>query len=404
MKKGKEHKPHIGIFGRRNFGKSSFINAVTDQDLAIVSEIPGTTTDPVKKSIEITGLGPAVLIDTAGIDDIGELGTKRIEKSLKTISQIDLAIIVINDNLWDKEEIDLIDKLEDFEVPFFIVHNKSDLARIKNELKTELEEKYNTVVVEFSSIEPEINTIIEAINKCLPDSSYKINQLVGDIISKNDYVVLITPVDSEAPEGRMILPQQQLIRDVIDHDAIAIVLRENEADYFFKTSPITPRLVIIDSQIFELASKMVPKHIPMTSFSIVLARQKGDFETYKKGTPKISELKDGDRVLILESCTHQVTCDDIGRVKIPMWLKKFTNKELEFDMVSGLGSLPREISEYSLVVQCGGCVITAKQIKGRLNTAKKANIPITNYGMCIAYCKGIYNEAIKPFAKEKGES
>jgi len=397
MKKGKDIKPHIGIFGRRNYGKSSFINAVTQQDISIVSDIPGTTTDPVKKSIEISNLGPAVIIDTAGIDDFGELGSKRIEKSKKIISQIDLAIVLINNNECGQEESDLIEQFSAFDVPYFIVHNKSDIEPLNLDFKKEIEEKFKVEILEFSCMNPNIQAIVNAINKLMPQSAYKVNQLIGDLIQKNDYVVLITPIDSEAPEGRLILPQQQLIRDIIDHNAIAIVLRENEAEYFFRTSAILPKLVVVDSQIFELASKIVPENILLTSFSIVLARQKGDFEEYLKGTPRISNLKDGDKVLILESCTHQVTCDDIGRVKIPLWLNKFTNKKLSYDFVSGLSSFPSNINNYSLVVQCGGCVITAKQIRGRLHEAKQANIAITNYGMCIAYCKGIYHRAIKPF-------
>lgn len=401
MNKGKEHKPHIGIFGRRNNGKSSFINALTDQDIAIVSDIAGTTTDPVKKSIEIMGLGPAVLIDTAGMDDSGELGMKRTEKTLKTITQIDLAIVIITQNTWGKEELSLIEQFNELNIPFFIVHNKSDRQPLQTQLRQKLEEEFQTRVIDFSCLTPEINEIVQAINQTLPESSYRINMMIGDIIQKNDFVVLITPVDSEAPEGRMILPQQQLIRDVIDHDAIAIVLRENEADYFFSNMPVKPSLVITDSQMFGKVSAIVPTHIPLTGFSVVLARQKGDFQAYLEGTPKIDTLKDGDRILILESCTHQVTCDDIGRVKIPRWLREFTGKKLEFDIVSGLSTIQRPIDEYSLVVQCGGCMITAKQIAGRLFTAKKANVPITNYGMCIAYCMGIYDRAIAPFLNIK---
>jgi len=398
MKKGKENKPHIGIFGRRNYGKSSFINAVTGQNIAIISDVPGTTTDPIKKSIEIAGVGPVILIDTAGIDDIGELGQKRIEKSINTISTIDLGIIIINNNFWDTEEENLVKQFKEVNIPFFVVHNKSDIEQLNKDFQVQIEQKYNTIVVEFSSAKPNNDLIVQAINKFLPESAYKSKTLIGDLLQYGDIVLLITPIDSAAPEGRLILPQVQLIRDVIDNNAVSIVLKETEVEYFFKTHQnIKPKLVVTDSQIFNHAAAIVPNEIMLTSFSIILARQRGDFIAYLEGTPKISDLQDNSKILILESCTHHVSCDDIGRVKIPKWLREFTGKQLEFDVVSGLSDLQRNIEEYSLVVQCGGCVITAKQIAGRLKPAKDAKIPITNYGMCIAYCMGIYQRAIQPF-------
>ena len=404
MVKGKSNSPHIGIFGRRNYGKSSFINAVTGQDIAIVSDIPGTTTDPVKKSIEIAGIGPCILIDTAGIDDSGELGMKRIQATQKAIATIDLAILIINTNLWGKEEQDLTEKFAEYHIPFIVVHNKSDIEAVKPETKQRLENEFGVPVIDFSALHPDINAIVTQIQNKLPESAYRTNTLIGDLISEGDTVLLITPIDIEAPEGRLILPQVQLIRDVLDNDAMAVVLKEREADMYFRTSNVKPALVVTDSQVFLKASASVPPNVPLTSFSIVLARQRGDFNAYLQGTPYISELKDGNRVLILESCTHHVSCDDIGRVKIPRWLSRFTGKQLEFDVVSGLASLARPIEDYSLVVQCGGCVITAKQISGRLDPAKKKNIPVTNYGMCIAYCMGIYERAIAPFVKTGRDS
>ncbi|MDF1550769.1 MAG: [FeFe] hydrogenase H-cluster maturation GTPase HydF, partial [Bacteroidales bacterium] len=384
MKKGKESKPHIGIFGRRNYGKSSLINRLADQNIAIVSDTAGTTTDPVKKSFEITGFGPVVLIDTAGIDDEGELGQKRIEKSYDAIKTIDLGILVIVNNLIGEFEKKLIDQLKYYKTPFLIVHNKSDIERVTNETVELVKSLYLSELIEFSTIaekewENKRDELIEKIKKTIPESAYKQSSLIGDLVSYGDIVLLITPIDIEAPAGRMILPQVQMIRDILDNDCIAIVLKEREVDAFLKKTGIKPKLAITDSQIFLKADASIPKDIPLTGFSVVLARLKGDFGNYLKGTPKISELKDGDRILLLESCSHHVSCDDIGRVKIPRWLTNFTGKKLEYDVVSGLDNLERDIHEYSLVIQCGGCMITKKQILNRLKPAVEADIPITNY-------------------------
>jgi len=399
MVKGRENKPHIGIFGRRNNGKSSIINALAGQEVAIVSDYAGTTTDPVKKSIEIGGLGPVILIDTAGIDDVGELGKKRVAKTKEILKNIDFALLIIANNIFDKEERDLIDAFNEFAVPFIIIHNKSDINEISEELKRELEH-FKTEIISFS-IYNQINKekIISSILNRMPETAYLSRSLLGDLISYGDTVLLITPIDIEAPEGRMILPQVQAIRDILDNDAIAVVCKEREVDKYFKNMYPKPKLVITDSQVFLKADASIPKEIPLTSFSILLARQRGDFNNYIKGTPHISELKDGDRVLILESCTHHVSCDDIGRVKIPRWLTNFTGKKLDFDVVAGLGALNRNIKEYSIVIQCGGCVLTKKQIINRLKAAIDAGIPVTNYGMAIAYIHGIYYRAIAPFLK-----
>ncbi len=406
MKKGRESKPHIGIFGRRNNGKSSLINRLAGQEIAIVSDVAGTTTDPVKKSFEITGFGPVVLIDTAGIDDEGDLGTKRINKTYDTIKVIDLAILVIVNNQFGDFEKQLIDKFKYYDTPFFIVHSKSDKNPLSNETFELLKSLYNTSAIEYSSInekkwKEKLQEIIKRVQKTIPESSYKTPSLIGDLVQYGDIVLLITPIDIEAPAGRMILPQIQAIRDILDNDCIAIVLKEREVDAFLRKTKIKPKLAITDSQIFLKADASVPKDIPLTGFSVILARLKGDFENYLKGTPKIAELKDGDRILLLESCTHHVSCDDIGRVKIPRWLSNFTGKKLEYDVVSGLDSLKRDINDYALLIQCGGCMITQKQIKNRLKPAIEAGIPVTNYGMAIAWVQGIYNRAIEPFVKQK---
>jgi [FeFe] hydrogenase H-cluster maturation GTPase HydF len=400
MIKGKENKPHIGIFGKRNNGKSSIINALAGQDVAIVSDYAGTTTDPVKKSIEIAGLGPVILIDTAGIDDIGELGKKRVAKTKEVLKHIDFALLVITNNDFTNEEKDLISAFNDFSVPFIIIHNKSDITELSDNLMKQLQQEYKTDIISFSIFnQANKEKIISSILNRMPESAYLSKSLVGDLINYGDTVLLITPIDIEAPEGRMILPQVQAIRDILDNDGIAVVCKEREVDSYFKKMQPKPKLVITDSQVFLKADASIPKDIPLTSFSILLARQMGDFNNYIKGTPFISKLKEGDRVLILESCTHHVSCDDIGRMKIPRWLSNYTGKNLEFDVVAGLGSLPRSINDYAIVIQCGGCVLTKKQIISRLKAAVDAGIPVTNYGMAIAYMHGIYNRAIAPFTK-----
>ncbi len=405
MSKGKESKPHIGIYGRRNNGKSSLINKLAGQDIAIVSDFAGTTTDPVKKSFEITGFGPVILIDTAGIDDVGELGLKRIDKTLASIKTVDLAILVITHNTFGDFEKQLIEEFKKTDTPFFIVHNKSDIASLSENSRTFIVSQSNSAILEFDTIKAgNLEKLIRLIKTTIPESAYKTPSLVGDLISYGDIILLITPIDIEAPAGRIILPQVQAIRDILDNDAVAIVLKEREVDAFLRKTKIKPALAITDSQIFTKADASIPKSIPLTSFSIVLARFKGEFEHFLKGTPKISDLKDGDRVLSLESCTHHVSCDDIGRVKIPRWISNFTGKKLEYDVVAGLDNLPRDITDYALVVQCGGCVITRKQLINRLRPAIDAGIPVTNYGMAIAYVQGIYERAVEPFVKTKQSS
>jgi len=398
MSKGRDNKPHIGIFGRRNNGKSSFINAITGQDIAIVSEVAGTTTDPVKKSLEIPGIGPVVMIDTAGIDDTGDLGRKRVAKTREMLKIIDLAVLVVTHNQFVEEEHQLMSEFLKDDVPCLIVHNKSDLAALSPEFISQASEKYPVPVVSFSARYPEnLDKVIELIRQTIPESAYSKQTLVGDLISYGDTVLLITPIDIEAPEGRMILPQVQVIRDVLDHDGIAVVCKEREVDSYLRRMSPKPALVVTDSQVFPKADAAIPKEIPLTSFSIVLARQRGDFVNYMKGTPRIADLKDGDRILILESCTHHVSCDDIGRVKIPRWLSNFTGKKLEFEVVAGLNKLPGVITDFAMVIQCGGCMITRRQIINRLKPAIDAGIPVTNYGMAIAYVHGIYARAIAPF-------
>ncbi len=407
MAKGRESKPHIGIFGRRNNGKSSFINALAGQDIAIVSDVPGTTADPVRKSMELPGIGPAILVDTAGIDDSGDLGSKRVNRSLAALRTVDMAILLITENSFGQYEQDLVKAFRAQDVPFLVIHNKSDIFPLKPELKDQLEKEYQVLVLEFCALQPSnVEQVIDTLRQVMPETVYNSNRLLGDHLNPGDLVLLITPIDSEAPEGRMILPQVQAIRDALDNDCPVILVKENGLDALIDKLNPRPKLVVTDSQVFEKANAAIPEDIMLTSFSIMLAHHKGDFENYLKGTPKIAELKDGDRVLILESCTHHVSCDDIGRFKIPKWMNKFTGKDLNYDVVAGLGDTPRPMTDYALVVQCGGCVITRKQVVGRLKAAVDAGIPVTNYGMAIAWMHGIYQRAIAPYAKveKAGES
>ncbi len=390
--KGINTQPHLGIIGRRNTGKSSLINAITKQDLAIVSDTPGTTTDPVKKSIEIYGLGPTVIIDTPGYDDVGELGLKRVQKALEVIKLIDFALLVVNNYQIEKEEQEIILKLEETHTPFLIVNNKVDQCEGPTQSSFE---NYNIVNVSATTLFG-IDKLIDKIVKLMPKSAYQSStSILGDVVDPGDQIVLITPIDSAAPEGRLILPQVQTIRDILDHQAIAIVLKETEIEDYLKKNT-KPNLVITDSKIFPEVSKMIPDEIPLTSFSIILAHQKGDFYSYLKGTKAIENLQNEDHILILESCTHTTSCDDIGRVKIPNWLKEYTKKKLHFTVISGLDPIP-DYSQFKLIVQCGGCMITKRQIMNRLQPAINAQIPITNYGMLIAYVSGIFYRATAIF-------
>ncbi|TRX72294.1 [FeFe] hydrogenase H-cluster maturation GTPase HydF [Carboxylicivirga sp. M1479] len=396
---GKERTPHIGIFGKRNNGKSSLINCLAKQEIAIVSDFAGTTTDPVKKSFEISGFGPVVLIDTAGIDDVGELGKKRIKKTREAIKLVDLAVLVVVNNQWGDDEQNLLNDFNKFDTPFLVVHNKTDVVPMLIKWQEACMQLGASAVLPFSALESNADALVSAIKNAIPESAFTTPSLVGDLISYGDIVLLITPIDIEAPEGRMILPQVQAIRDILDNDAICVVLKEREVDVFLRKTKIKPALAITDSQIFLKADASVPKDIPLTSFSILLAHFKGDFESYLNGSSKIDTLTDGDRILMLESCSHHVACDDIGRVKIPRWIASYTGKQLNFDVVAGLDKVERPIEDYALVIQCGGCMITRKQLLNRLGPAKANNVAITNYGMAIAYVQGIYQRAIQPFVR-----
>ena len=369
-------KPHIGIYGRTNSGKSTLINKLTGQPIAIVSDQAGTTTDPVKKSIEIFGIGPVVLIDTAGIDDTSELGKQRMDKTYQTLKEIDCAILVIADNRFGDPEEQLIAQFKEYALPFIVVNNLFE-GIVKSD------------VINLNILKEEPQPIIEALKKAIPESAYKKSSMLGGIVKPNDVVVLVTPIDDEAPEGRLILPQVMAIRNALDNDCICVVLKETNLQQYFDTMPY-PDLVVTDSQAFAMVSKIVPEEVRLTSFSILLARLRGDFENYLKGTPHLAELKDGDKILMLESCTHEISCGDIGRVKLPALIRKFTGKNIQFDYVAGLAPIDN-INQYTMAIQCGGCVATRKQLLNRTNLAVKAGIPISNYGMAIAFMTGIFD-------------
>ncbi len=371
-------KPHIGIYGRTNSGKSTLINKLTGQPVAIVSDQAGTTTDPVKKSIEIFGIGPVVLIDTAGIDDTSELGKQRMDKTYQTLKEIDCAILVIADNRFGDPEEQLIAQFKEYALPFIVVNNLFE-GIVKSD------------VINLNILKEEPQPIIEALKKAIPESAYKKSSMLGGIVKPNDVVVLVTPIDDEAPEGRLILPQVMAIRNALDNDCICVVLKETNLQQYFDTMPY-PDLVVTDSQAFAMVSKIVPEEVRLTSFSILLARLRGDFENYLKGTPHLAELKDGDKILMLESCTHEISCGDIGRVKLPALIRKFTGRNIQFDYVSGLAPI-ENINQYAMAIQCGGCVATRKQLLNRTNLAVKAGIPISNYGMAIAFMTGIFKRA-----------
>jgi len=382
---------YIGIFGRTNTGKSSLVNKLTGQPIAIVSDQAGTTTDPVKKSIEIFGIGPVILIDTAGIDDTSELGKKRVAKTYQTLKEIDCAILLIADNQFGQPEHDLIEQFKQYAVPFVIIHNKADETPLQEPVRQSIENQYITKVLDFSALQNEIQPVVDALKQAIPESAYVKSSMMGGLIQSNDVVLLVTPIDAEAPEGRLILPQVMAIRDILDNDCICVVLKETNLQQYFDTMP-RPDLVVTDSQAFAMVGKIVPEEVRLTSFSILLARLRGDFENYLKGTPHLAELKDGDKILMLESCTHEISCGDIGRVKLPNLIRKFTGKDLQFDYVSGLTPI-QNIEQYAMAIQCGGCVATRKQLINRTNLAVQAGIPISNYGMAIAYMTGIFSRA-----------
>ncbi|MBQ4421151.1 MAG: [Bacteroidales bacterium] len=391
----RENKIHIGFFGRCNVGKSTLINTLVGQDISIVSEYSGTTTDTVKKTIELTDIGQVVLIDTAGIDDKSVLGEERKKKTLDIFSQVDFAVLVISENRFDIYEENIIDECKRYSTPYIVVYNKEDLFPIQENLKTEVS---LIVSKEDKSTREKLHQILRQEIRKLSLEQQK--PLLNDIIDQGDVVVLVTPIDASAPKGRLILPQVKTIREIIDQHAIAITVQETELGQAINLlGKEKIKLVITDSQIFKKVDSIVPKEIPLTSFSIILAKEKGNFNQYLSGTLRIDSLQDGDNILILESCTHTPTCEDIGRVKLPNMLKKYTGKNLNFTFSAGLSNSFNDIEKYQLVIQCGGCMATKKQMQNRLLPFIEKNMSITNYGMTISYVNGIFKRAVAIFQK-----
>lgn len=380
---------HIGFFGKRNAGKSSVVNAVTGQDLAIVSDVKGTTTDPVYKAMELLPLGPVMIIDTPGIDDEGALGELRVRKTRQVLNKTDVAMLVIDAGIGKSGEDErLIALFEEKKINYIVVYNKSDL--LANEWPQSQNEIFVSTITGYN-----IEKLKEKIAASAITEEPKL-RIVADLINPSDFVVLVTPIDKAAPKGRLILPQQQTIRDILEADATAIVVKEFELREVLESLGKKPKLVITDSQVFAKVSADTPKDIYLTSFSILFARYKGNLETTVKGAKAIEKLKDGDTVLISEGCTHHRQCDDIGTVKLPRWIKNYTQKQINFKFSSGT-EFPEDLSPFKMVVHCGGCMLNEREMKYRQKCAEDQGIPITNYGIMIAYMQGILKRSVAMF-------
>lgn len=395
QKTPKGMRTHIGIFGRRNVGKSSTLNALVNQSVSIVSDTAGTTTDPVEKVMELLPLGPVVFIDTAGVDDIGSLGEMRVEKTKKAIDRTDIALIV-TDGEWGEFESKICSTLQKSNVPVIAVFNKSDIVEHDPAILDNLAGK-DIVSVKISAINNDsINLLKDTIVEQAPNAALDEATIVSDLVPPGETAVLVVPIDKEAPKGRLILPQVQSIRDLLDGDAISLVVKERELQTALKTLNKDPKLVITDSQAFLKVAGDTPDHIPMTSFSILFSRFKGDLAIQSAGAAALNNLESGDKVLIAESCSHKPICEDIGRVKIPRWLTQFTGNKPEFEWVQGQ-DWPEDLSGYSLVIHCGACMFNRRAMMARIEKCKKAGVPVTNYGIAIAHSLGILERALKPF-------
>ncbi len=400
---------HIGIFGRRNAGKSSLINAMTGQNLSIVSPVEGTTTDPVQKAMELLPLGPVVLIDTPGIDDEGELGKLRVARSYQMLNKSDIALLVLHGTSGlTTEDMALLKKIRDKEIPCTVVLNQVDLLteeevtvkleQIKEQIKDGLEAQSARWMPKIFAVSAksgyQIHELKESLANLVP-KSVEAKKIVADLIAADKFTVLVVPIGKAAPKGRLILPQQQTIRDILEIGGLCVVVRDVELAETLKKLEGQVGLVITDSQVFGRVSKIVPEEIPMTSFSILFARYKGELEPFLSGISALKTLEDGDKVLISEGCTHHRQCNDIGSVKIPRWIRQFSKKNVEFQFTSG-GEFPVDLSKYKMIVHCGGCMLNEREMHYRIACAKDAGVPITNYGMLIAYMTGILERSLKP--------
>ena len=386
----------IGIFGRRNSGKSTFLNAVTKQDVAVVSDVPGTTTDPVEKAMEMLPLGPVLFIDTAGIDDTGALGEKRVQKTRKIFERADIAVIVADPACFGDFEKGLISELKGRGAIVLAVLNKADLGGPPAEVISYLESE-GVPYMRVSALTGEgIENFKDKLVEILPDSFFTQATIVGDLVAPGGLVVLVVPIDLEAPKGRLIMPQVQTIRDILDNDAYCIVVKERELREALRTSGKKPSLVVTDSQAFLKVAADTPDDIPLTSFSILFARHKGDLQTFAEGARAIERLKPGDKVLMAEACTHHPIGEDIGRVKIPRWLTQYVGGKLDFTVTQG-HDFPEDISQYKLVIHCGACTFNPRMLISRIMLCRKLGVPITNYGMAISFSLGIFERALSPF-------
>lgn len=396
MKSLKSMRLHIGVFGRTNVGKSSLLNKITNQEVSIVSDIAGTTTDVVEKSMELLPVGPVTFLDTAGLDDETELSGQRIEKTMKVVNRIDVAVVVCDFNGIGKFENDLIEKFKELKIPYLIVVNKCDLAPKSSHigLKPELSNIIYTSVKKDDKI---VFKFKEALVNLLPEDFVNSPKIVGDLVPAKSTVILVIPIDKEAPKGRIILPQVQTLRDLLDNNCLSYVVKESELKDALDNLKTPPALVVTDSQAFKKVSEIVPENVSLTSFSILFARLKGDLDEFVNGARAIENLKDGDMVLILESCTHHAIEDDIGRVKIPNLLRKKTGKNLVIHNYAG-HDFP-DIKDYKLIIHCGACMTNRREVLSRVLIANQNNVPITNYGVAISYCLGILPRAIKIFTE-----
>ena len=397
---------HIGFFGRRNAGKSSIVNKVTGQELAVVSDVKGTTTDPVSKAMELLPMGPVVIIDTPGIDDEGYLGELRVLKAKQVLNRVDVAVLIV-DATVGKTSVDeeLIRIFKEKEIPYLVVYNKADLLKTKDGNQFSSENKLNQNAeqsIYASAVTGQnIYELKERIASLAVTDELKL-RLVGDLLEPSDFAILVVPIDKAAPKGRLILPQQQTIRDVLEAGAAAIVLKEDELSNTLETLGKKPKLVITDSQVFARVSEETPEDIWLTSFSILFARFKGNLKTAAAGAAALDRLKDGDKILISEGCTHHRQCDDIGTVKLPRWIRNYTGKELEFEYSSGR-DFPEDVTKYSLIVHCGGCMLNEREMRYRQKCALDQEIPITNYGIAIAYMQGILKRCVEMFPDVRKE-
>lgn len=393
---------HIALFGKRNAGKSSIINAITNQELAIVSNIKGTTTDPVYKAMEILPIGPVVLIDTPGLDDTGELGELRIKKTMEVLRKTNVAMLILDGKEGvTKVEKDLLSTLKEQKIPTVLVLNKSDL--LTKEQIEEVRQAFEQDIpfIPVSALKKEgIDELKEKLASYVMKDEKEEKVIVGDLIEPGDFVVLVVPIDKAAPKGRLILPQQQTIRDILDANATSIVVKETDLKETLRKLGTKPSMVITDSQAFEKVAKDTPRDIRLTSFSILFARYKGELGELVNGARAIETLEDGDRILMSEGCTHHRQCGDIGTQKLPNWISKYTKKKLIFETSSG-AHFPEDLTKYKMIVHCGACMLNEKEMKSRIKMASEAKVPIVNYGVLIAYLKGILDRSLEPFEDMK---